>query len=263
MIAKWYPLLVVQAPAISFAEATRSYLVANFTNYFLPSTLGSDALRAAALGRRHDRILEVGASIAAERLGGLLANGVVVAVSLAVALRMAVPMGPISHFALAVLAGAGLASFLIFWGRFRGLLESLLPRGLLGQHEARLRRFVGAYVAYKRHPRMLAGVGLLTLVEVCVPIAVYYAVALAIHAPLGIATLVVAVPIANLVAKVPISIAGLGPQEATLVSLLDLLGVAPEAGFTLAALTRVLDVLISLPGAFLWPDWLRGLTGRE
>lgn len=262
MIAKWYPLLAVQAPAVSLGEATRAYLVANFTNYFLPSTLGSDALRAAALGRRHGRIVEVGASIAAERLWGLLANGVLVAVSLVVALRMAVPVGDASRVALAVLVGAGLAALLLFWGRFRGLLEALLPERLLGRHEPRLRRFVDAYVGYRRHPRMLAGVAVLTLVEVCFPMAIVWIVALALHAPLALAALLVAVPISSLVAKVPISIAGLGPQEATLVSLLDLLGVAPELGFALAAVTRGLDVLISLPGAFLWPEWLRGLTGR-
>jgi uncharacterized protein (TIRG00374 family) len=262
MIAKWYPLLAVQAPAISFGEAARSYLVANLTNYFLPSTVGSDALRAAALGRRHGRILEVGASIAAERLWGLLANGVLVTLSLAVALRMAVPVGDATRLALAILVGVGLAALLVFWGRFRGLLESLLPERLLGRHEARLRRFVGAYVGYKRHPAMLTGVAVLTLIEVCFPMAIVWIVGLALHAPLGFATLLVAVPISSLVAKVPVSIAGLGPQEATLVSLLDLLGVAPETGFALAAVTRGLDVAISLPGAFLWPEWMRGLAGR-
>ena len=59
MIAKWYSLLRLQAPSISFVQATRAYLASGFTNYFLPSTVGSDALRAAALGRRAGLVVEV------------------------------------------------------------------------------------------------------------------------------------------------------------------------------------------------------------
>jgi uncharacterized membrane protein YbhN (UPF0104 family) len=259
MIGKWFPMLRVQAPDATLGQATRAYLAAGFTNYFLPSTVGSDALRAAAVGRPHGRILEVGASIAAERLFGMLANGVLVMVSVAVALDRAVPVGLAGPLALGLFVAAALAVALPFSGSARALGRRVLPRSLVEGRGGLLGRFVGAYLDYRRHPGMLAAVGGLTLVEVLFPLAILLVLSLGLEGGPGFVPLLVAVPISSLIAKVPISVAGLGPQEAVLVSLLAVFGVAPGHGLALAILVRLIDVVIAIPGAFFWRDLARGL----
>jgi glycosyltransferase 2 family protein len=259
MIGKWFPMLRVQVPGATLGQATRAYLAAGFTNYFLPSTVGSDALRAAAVGRPHGRILEVGASIAAERLFGMLANGVLVLVSVAVALDRAVHVGLAGPLALGLFVAAALAVLLPFSERARALGRRLLPRSLAERRGGLLRRFFGAYLGYRRHPGMLAVVGALTLIEVLFPLAILLVLSLGMEGGPGFVALLVAVPISSLIAKVPISVAGVGPQEAVLVSLLAVFGVPPGHGLALAILVRLIDVLIAIPGAFFWRELARGM----
>jgi uncharacterized membrane protein YbhN (UPF0104 family) len=260
MIAKWYPLLAVQAPGVGFGLATRSYLAAGFTNYFLPATVGSDALRAAVVGRRFGRVMEVGASIAAERLLGMLANGVLLMASVAVAVHLATPIGVSGAVAIAMVAAAALAVMLPFFEGARRLGARLIPARLLEGRGAMLRRFVDAYGSYRRHGSMLAGVTALSLLEVCIPIVLLALLARAFGAEVPFAALVVAVPVSMLIAKLPISVAGIGPQEASFVSLLAALGASPEAGLALAIANRGIDVLLAIPGAFLWRDLARGMV---
>lgn len=259
MIAKWYPLVRVHAPALSFGRAARAYLAANFAAFFLPSTVGADGLRALALGREHGQVMEIGASIMAERLLGMLANGLLVIVSMVVALHVAVPVGPVGVLAAAVAVAALAAVTLPFVGQPPGWLRRRAPFGVLGRYEHLGRRFVSAYLGYRRFPgRMLAVAGL-TLLESFAPLVIIGLVSIALRMDVGLVPLIVAVPIASLVAKLPISVAGIGPQEASLVSLLALFGVAAEAALALAILRRLIEISIAIPGGLLVRDLLRGL----
>ena len=59
-------------------------------------------------------------------------------------------------------------------------------------------------------------------------------------------------PIAILIGLAPISIAGLGVQEAVYVYLLGLVGMAPEMALPLALLIRVMQLVVTLPGAWFY-----------
>ncbi len=259
MIGKWYPLLVVQAPQVGFGAATRSYFAATFANYLLPSTVGPDALRAAALGRPHGRAMEVGASILVERLTGMLANGVLVLVAALVALKTAVPIGAAVAIAVGLLAATLVVVLAPLSPRLRSRARSILPEKLLAKHHALAERFVRAYLAYRRVPGVLVVVGLLTLVEVCAPILIGWILCISLDLRIPFDALFVSIAIAQLVAKIPISFAGLGTLEGSLVTMLAAFGFAPESALALAALLRATDIAVSIPGAFLMRDLARGL----
>lgn len=254
MIGKWLPLLAVQAPAISRARAARSYLAAGFTNYFLPATVGSDALRAASLGRPHGMVAEVGASIAAERMLGAIANALLVIIALRVGLTKVVPVAGLSWLTL-LLAFALIGGFLL---PFHPAVRSWLGRRSAGRFSRLAKRFTEALLAYRHEPATIAAVLLLTVVEVFFPTAILWMLARSLGMAVSFATLLVAVPISMLVAKLPISIAGVGPQEASFVSLLAGFGVGPEEALALAIPNRAIDVAIAIPGAWvlreLWRD---------
>jgi uncharacterized membrane protein YbhN (UPF0104 family) len=253
MIARWLPLLAVQAPAIESAKAAKSYLAATFTNYFLPA-IGPDLLRAASLGRPHRAVAEVGASIAAERMLGAAASVMMVLLALHIGLPAVVGIPELSSLTLVIpiaLAGGFLLSF---QPTFRTSLRHPAVRRF-----ARLaHRFSDALLAYRHVPLTMLGVWLLTVAGVFFPIATLWILARSLGIDISPQALFVAVPISEFVAKVPISFAAIGTREATMISLLVTFGVQPDGALALAILSRAIDVLIAIPGVLalreLWHD---------
>jgi uncharacterized membrane protein YbhN (UPF0104 family) len=258
MIGKWLPLLAVQAPVIGRARAARSYLAAGFTNYFLPATVGSDALRAASLGRPHGMVAEVAASIAAERMLGAAANALLVLLALHVGLSRVVSIPGLE--ALTVLLAVALVGG--FWLPFHPAIRSWLGRAAAGRFSLLAARFAEALLAYRHVPLTIAAVFVATLVEVFFPITVGWMLSRSLAVDVSFATLVVAVPISGLVGKLPISIAGVGPQDASLVSLLIAFGVSPEQALALAIPCRVIEIAVAIPGAWMMRELWRDLRTR-
>jgi len=257
MIAKWLPLLRLHLPEVTLVRATRAYLAAGFTNYFLPSAVGSDVLRAAALGRPHGRAMEVGASIAAERMLGIVGNACVAALALVLGARLAVPVGlaaPVALLGLLALIALGVAPLL---APVQRLADRLWREHWLDGLRTRVRRLVRAYAEHARFPRLLAGVMLLTLVEVFCPLLVHSLIARALGMTIGLDVLLIAVTLSGLISKVPLplAIAGVGIQELTLATALAGLGIPLEQGAALAVATRLVDVAIAVPGALFLSDF--------
>jgi len=256
MIGKWYPLLRVQVPSCSLAAAARTYLASGFASIFLPS-LGVDVLRGVALGRGHKAVPEVGASIFAERLLGMLGGGVLCLIALVVAVRASIDVSLITPWALISFMGSLAAitvpfvlwSFPVLWERFPPLkLFSAIPL---------VRRFGKAYFFYRQHLRMVAVVGFLSTLEQLFPIVGLWIIARALGAPIGFEMLIVAAPLTLFAARLPFSLWGLGVTEGAFVYLLGLFGVAPAEAVALSLAGRVVELAALAPGAFLWADLVR------
>jgi len=258
MIGKWLPLLAVQAPEIGRWRAARSYLAAGFTNYFLPATLGSDALRAASLGRPHGAVAEVGASIAAERMLGAAATALLVLLALHLGLPEVVPLPGLSWLTLLAALG-GVVAFLV---PFHPRVQSWLGRHGSNRLARLAKRFADALLVYRKEGVLLGIVMALTVAEVFLPIGILWMLCFSLGVEVSLTALLVAVPISMLIAKLPISIAGIGPQEASFVTLLSAYGVEPEAALALAIPNRLIDIAIAVPGAWALPELWRDLRRR-
>ena len=70
---KWRLLLAGRGQHQPYAWVLAAYLVGQFANNFLPTTVGGDALRVAQLGRRIGSYAEAAASVFLERLTGFVA----------------------------------------------------------------------------------------------------------------------------------------------------------------------------------------------
>ena len=255
MVVKWYPLLRVQQVSVSLARATRAYLASGVAHYFLPASVGADVLRAAVLGRAGRFIIEVGASIVAERALGLVASALMSLVSLALALRLGLPVELILPWALlAVLAGCAILILPLNRNvvRFVRGSKTLLRIGRAG---ALLERFAATYAIYRREVGMLVLMGGLTVLEQLFPIAILWLLGKALGIAVGFVAVVVAVPLTLFVVRLPISFGGLGVGEGALVYLLGLFGISPTEALTLALSTRIVEVLVNAgPSVFLWRD---------
>ena len=82
MAYKWRLLLICRGMQVGLNESFLAYLLATFSGYFLPSTVGADAMRIAAVSGPGRPSQVVSASVAMERGLGFVASAVAGLVSL-------------------------------------------------------------------------------------------------------------------------------------------------------------------------------------
>lgn len=258
MAGKWFPLLRVQLPDAKISRAIRAYFASGFAGLILPSSVGGDALRSVGLGRDRDSVVEVSASVVLERLLGLVGSGIVTLLVLWVAWKASIQMGVLLPWALACFGVSLLLAIVPYSAHMRRGLGKVL-RHFEGKRWANLlRRFGEACKTYRGHQRTLLVVGFLSVVEQFAPILVLWIGARALHLGLSFESIFVAVPLTFFVARLPVSVAGIGVVEGGLVYLLGLFGASVSQAVSLSVVGRVVELCTLLPGAVWWNE----LTGR-
>jgi uncharacterized protein (TIRG00374 family) len=255
MFGKWLPLVRARIPGVRLIPAARVYLASGLAQLLLPATVGADAMRAAAMGRSRGAIAEAGASIVAERMLGVLASSLMSAVALAFAVREGLPL----RFLVPWTACSVGVSVLVLLLPFNRTVSSTARRVTHGIAENALVRFVGrvgaGYAAYRERPRLLLVVGLLSVVEQCIPIAIMATVARSAGIHVTVPMVFVTMPLVMFVTRLPISMGGIGVGDAAIVYLLGLFGMANSDALAISILCRVVDLpAMVLPGLVLWGD---------
>lgn len=259
MIGKWLPLLHAQDVDVPPLRAARVYLATSFAQFFLPTSVGSDVLRAVALGRQQKKIVEIAASIVMERLLGVAASGILAAAALAAALTTSVPLFFLVPWALAAVAAALAAVCLPLAPRLSIHVRRWFERHPHSRWAQIGLKFGNAYDLYRHHIPTLLIVGALSVVEHCFPIVVFWILAHALGIAVSPVALIIATPLALFVGRLPIAIAGIGVLEGALVFILGLFGVPAVAAVSIALAGRVVEIVAALPGAFLWADLTKEL----
>lgn len=250
MAWKWWLLIRGRAAAVSLWEAVRAYYLASFAGYFLPMTVGADAVRVAALAGE-GRTAGLVASVVLERLVGALGQVVLAAVSLIVlvALGLGGRIGTVPRW---LLGGVVVAAFVTFPFSFpvaAGIARRLPPgKGWRGW----LRSLASSYAGYGRAGGLVLVFFGLTLVEGGFPVAIHWAAGRALGLDPGWMLYVATVPLVYLVARLPVSLGGLGVLELSFVSLAGLLGLGWTEAFLIAGLSTALYLLALAPGAVLY-----------
>jgi hypothetical protein len=126
-----------------------------------------------------------------------------------------------------------------------------LAWALHGRIPRRLERFAAAFRRYAGERAALRSFFGLSLVEQLLPVAANYWMSRALGLEVSFLTFVMTIPIILFVARIPISIDGLGLVEGLYVWLFAYAGLGPSESFLLALMGRVFTVLASLPGMFL------------
>jgi uncharacterized membrane protein YbhN (UPF0104 family) len=250
MAWKWWLLVRGRAVALGLWEAVRAYYVASFAGYFLPMTIGADAVRVGALAAK-GRTAVLVASVVLERLIGALAQAVLAALAVGtlVALGLGARIGPGERWGLAALVALAFAAFPFSFPVARWVAGRLGPgggwRGMLGG-------LARQYAGYGASTRLLGAFFALTLLEGGFPIAVHYAAGRALGLDPGWTFFIATVPLVFLVARLPVSLGGLGFVELSFVSLAGFLGVARTEAFAIVGLATGLYLVALIPGAVLY-----------
>jgi uncharacterized protein (TIRG00374 family) len=251
MAWKWNLLLRARGPGLPNLKATRIYCASMVWGMFLPATVGADSIRAVSAVRSGLRTEPVLASILVERGVGFLASLVLgllglVAVwwlaELPAELRAAWWLG-----ALLLLGGAAALAGSFSERVYRLFHDRLLHRFRENALARRLRALHESYRGYQAHGGLLAGFFALSMLEQLVPAAAVGCLVAGLGVAISPLYLAGAVALAFLVARVPVSLGGIGVMEGALVVLLTLGGVPDGEALAVTVLARLVEVASWLP----------------
>ena len=231
------------------------FFVSTFVGTFLPASIGSDAVRATALGRLGVPLADAVASVFMDRVLGVL--GVLAMGVAGLWLARDLPARPevvaAVLVALAVTAGGCAAvAAAVFSTRVAAFLIALLQRLPWARVHAAGSAVVGAVQRYATHHALL---GAVTLASIGVQVlrvlqAWLLGRGLGIDAPLSI--YFAFIPIILLVMLLPVTVNGLGTSQVAFVLFFEIAGVPKPAAFALSVLFVALGVVGNLPGGVLW-----------
>jgi uncharacterized membrane protein YbhN (UPF0104 family) len=234
VIARWHVLLRSGGIDIRFKDSAALTFTGLFASNFLPSTIGGDVVRlAGAMQMGYDRAVCL-ASIAADRLVGMLG------------MTMTLPIG------------------LVYSWNLLQDPASLLSFGLFQKPLAFLKRTFSVFGLWLKKPAsLLQSLAFSWIHMICLFGAIYIFVDdLGTHVSFWM--------IAGLwsltyfITQIPISINGYGLQELSFTFFMsNVAGLTPAVSLSVAVLLRAYFILSSLPGAFFLPSIMAAMAKQK
>jgi uncharacterized protein (TIRG00374 family) len=249
MVWRWIILLRARGAAVSAKSAAWIYLVSSFVGGFLPAGVGADAARAYTLSQRTSRGSEAVASVAVDRLFGLLS---IVAMGMVGAIVAGRQIEGTPRLLLPTFAGAVLcASVAMLWADrvVLAILPAAFQRSRIG---VRLLRLADAVGQYRGHRGALAGVALLSLAVQVLRIVQAYLLGAGIGIGVPFWYYLLFMPVGLIALLLPISISGIGAPQGIIVWLLKPAGVPEPEALALSTLIVVSGLVANIPGAWLY-----------
>lgn len=249
--ARWQRIARQCGASLGGRQAFRFSLIATFFNQVLPSTVGGDAVRIWLLARDGAGWAKATHSVLLDRFIGVLALAVLVVGCLPWSLRLI--EDPVGRIALLIIGFGSIGGAIVFiaLGYLRwDWLQRFAPTRHLTQMAVTARE-----ILFSAEP--LAVVMGLSLTIHVLTAAAAWSVARAVGAPFEFAQALQLIPPVILIATVPISIAGWGVREKSLVLAFGYAGLFETDGFLISVLLGAVMFLIGIIGGIAW------LLGRE
>jgi len=238
---KWKYILRADGSDIPFLFLWKTYWIGNFLSLFLPSSIGGDVYRIAAVKGASQSLGKSASSVLFDRMTGLFAL-----ISIAFIAGILLPENPVGMLTTIFYLAIVLA-FLV-------LTSDFAPR-LLARFNTRLTRpalkVFSSFSAYRRDKgSMLVIFSLAFLFQfVIVILNKVYTLALGMDVPFE--RLMLVIPMIYLTEVLPISINGLGVRESAFAFFFVLIGRTREEGLAVALLVVFLRYLASGLGGLL------------
>jgi len=246
MIWRWILLLRARGIKITGSEAARLFLVSSFVGSFLPAGVGADAARAYGLSRDSATGSEAVASVAVDRLLGIVSLIVMAFIGLRVW-----PSNQRDWRLEGLIIAALVACIVVFW--IHDWLRRLTPAHLReGFFVRRVLRLTEAVKHYRSHKGTLLHVMAWSLVVQVLRITQAYFLGLGLGMTVPYAYYLLFMPVGLLMLLLPISISGFGVPQGVIVWLLRPVGVPDAQSFALSTLIVLTGLAGNLPGLWLW-----------
>lgn len=252
--AKWLVLLRAQGVRVPFGELLQMQFVGFFFNNFLPANVGGDVMRGYTLARYTDRLAHAAVSVVVDRLVGLLAymSSAVVAAFVLVSVigrRDLEAVEGVAALALIVLA-AGFG--ILLSRRLRGLITRLVGWRFLKPLGRPWQGISEGLNAYRfRYGVLTAAFGIALIGILCTTV-VNWCLSQALGGLMTLPMILLFNPLIALVLMLPVSIGGLGLNQAAYPFFYGLGGVPADHAVAVSVLMQAIIIVGSLPGGFFW-----------
>jgi uncharacterized protein (TIRG00374 family) len=252
---RWHVLLKPQGVDVPFSRVLAYYFLGMYFNFFLPSAIGGDVVKAYYLNKETKKLSASTTSVFFDRdigMGGLVLIALVTAL-LADPARMTIgglPLVPI--FAL-IAVGFLLANLAIFYRPSYNLLHRLLTLFRMKKVDERVERLFTAVNVYRKRWDLIAATMLMSLgVQVgCAVVNLLAAKAIGLNQA-GLMDYLVFIPAIGLISMIPISMGGTGIREGAYIWMFASVGVEKHQALALALLWLGVTAITSLPGGFVY-----------
>ncbi|MCH8268053.1 MAG: flippase-like domain-containing protein [Acidobacteria bacterium] len=253
MAVKWRLLVKPHSLSISLSDAITTTYMGSFAGQFLPAGLGSDIARVYLLRKINLPGIQMAASILIERVFGLYAHIVIafVAVGIATIGRIYIPAHLFGTI-IAILVFFSFALALSFMSWTESLMQKISEYFPKMRHFDKVVLFTRSYQLYEAHKRSLILFFLLSILEVVVATLTFYWVTRAMALNVTLIQLLVSVPIILTLARIPVSLNGIGVFEAMVGVFFVQFGESIHNAVTYGFLMRALEIFVFLPGGLLY-----------
>ena len=252
MALRWIILLraLDDAARPALPRILRIFFVSTFVGTFLPS-VGADVYRAYSLAKEGVSGSHSAASVAVDRLLGILSLLVAAIVGLPYAGGLA--RDPVVLWTMGItVAGCVVGALAVFSTRAARTAHAVNARLRMGGLQEMAGRLIDAVGRYKHHRGDLAVVLVLSVAVQGVRIAQAWLLGLSLAIAAPASAYVAFVPIILLIMLLPITVYGVGTSQFAFDSLFGLIGVPAASAFALSVLFVALGLIGNLPGGLLY-----------
>ncbi len=252
---QWQCLLRGEQIRVGLLKLVKLYLIGTGFSHFLPTGMGGDVVKAFYVGRESDNYAGSASAVVMARLTGFFGMQL---------LAFATLILWHAYFQQELILLAVLLSLLV-GGMIGGvvLLAAILPR-MVKKSWTEKRVFASvipvgnALLGAMKRPRLLAGATLIGVVFWILSTLNYYVYAQALRVPAPFYFYFVAIPVASLVAFLPVTINGFGLRESAFVYIFATVHVPAASSLLLALLIDVQVLFFGAIGGLLYLTMLRG-----
>ena len=245
MIWRWILLLRSSGIQITHRAAARLFLVSSFVGSFLPAGVGADAARAYGLSRETTSGSEALASVAVDRVLGVMSI-IVMAMVGVTAWKPAQDLRLI--LTIVALMALCRAFFFASWWIRRVVPNRFHEHGIV----RKLLRLGDALERYRGRRRVLVHVMIWSIVVQILRITQAYYLGVGLGMTVPYSYFLLFMPLGLFMLLLPISISGFGVPQGVIVWLLRPMGVPNAQSFALATLIILTGLAGNLPGLLLW-----------
>lgn len=247
---KWWLLYSTFADDLSLPAALSIYLKSGFLGAALPSTIGSDMIRAGILRHQSHGFAYGVNSVVMERTLGVISLGVCTLIGLMMLGTGAIPLAGIEAVILALALPLLLLTAFVALPMDKLVNRRDLPRVLdpLFRGLRNLRTWLRAYGS---HSGRVGGVFALALGQQYLFIVLNWILAQGLGIGISLLDMLWIWPLVMIAVRVPISLLGFGVREAVLFELFRIAGFVPEQGVSLGLASGALNLVFLAIGGLL------------
>lgn len=247
LAARWREIASVCATPLAFGAALQISFIAMFFNQVLPSTVGGDAARIWLLARKGGGWASAAYSVLIDRIVGVLVLALIVIACLP--WTLAIIHDPVARAVLILIGTGALAGATVFIAIGMQAWRPLLDRWMPTRHLAAASRSAWSLC---RSPSAATIVVSCSVAIHLLTVTVAWCCVKAVAAPVGFAQVLYLMPPVLLIATVPLSIAGWGVRESSMVVAFAYAGLAQGDGLTLSILFGIVSFALGAAGGLVW-----------